>query len=160
MSEMTSAPRRAEAPDPHDGWGDVPVADRPRWTRTFIDHLPWFPGVAMFALCPPGVTDGRASAPPIWKDAAKALHAAGFAPADYYLLAELLASRLDLLDADRHSGLFELWPTDARFRSFRLRPARWVPWLEAVRAGESPRLALEGVLGVPLPRTDRRDPQQ
>ena len=133
---------------PDEGWGDVPVADRPLWSRYMVDHLPWFPGVTVMIHVAPGVMNGGTRAPQIWKDAARALHAAGFTPAEYYLLAELIESSIDTLDVNRHAQLFELWPTDGerRPRAFRLNPVRWVPWLEKVRAGESPRRALEGIL--------------
>ncbi|MGO1266874.1 MAG: hypothetical protein ACTMIY_09615 [Microbacterium gubbeenense] len=140
---------------PADGWGDVPVADRPLWSRYMVDHLPWFPGVTVMIHMAPGVMHGNTRAPQIWKDAARALDAAGFAPADYYLLAELLKSQIERLDVNRHAPLFELWPTDGerRPRTFRLNPVRWVPWLEKVHAGESPRRALDWILsdGHPAP---------
>ncbi|MGY5764305.1 hypothetical protein ACXET9_03760 [Brachybacterium sp. DNPG3] len=137
-----------DALHPDHGWGDVPVADRPLWSRYMVDHLPWFPGAGAMSLMAPGVMNGGTRAPQAWKDAARALHAAGFTPAEYYLLAELLRSRINMLDPARHALLFEQWPTDGerRPRTFRLAPERWVPWLEEVRAGESPRRALGEIL--------------
>ncbi|MTE23213.1 hypothetical protein [Microbacterium sp. ZXX196] len=148
MSLIVVESGAADELHPADGWGDVPAADRPLWSRYLADHLPWFPGVSAMARLVPGVTNGGTRAPQLWKDTARSLHAAGFTPADYYLLAELLGSRIDALDVTRHAPLFELWPTDGdrRPRTFRLNARRWTPWLEAVRAGESPRRALERIL--------------
>lgn len=140
---------------PSDGWGDIPVEDRPLWSRYMVDHAPWFPGVTAMIHIAPGVMNGNTRAPQIWKDTARALRAVGFTPAEYYLLAELIKSRLGALDVHRHAALFELWPTDGERgpRAFRLTPSRWVPWLEKVRGGESPRRALDAVLadGDPAP---------
>ncbi|WP_156761053.1 hypothetical protein [Microbacterium karelineae] len=135
--------------DPHDGWGDVPEADRPLWSRYMIDHLPWFPGAVIMAHLAPGLLNGNTHAPKTWKDTARALHAAGFTPAQYYLLAELLKSEFTrgTLDIRAHAHLFELWPHERRGPiQFRLNAHAWAPWLERVAAGESPRRALQHVL--------------
>ena len=139
--------------DPADGWDDVPEADRPLWSRYMVDYMPWFPGAIIMNYIAPGVMDGGTRAPQLWKDTARALHDAGFTPADYYLLATLLKGHLgDKLDVHRHAHLFELWPDKDRAGNFRLTPSAWKPWLERVRAGESPRRAVEHILtgGRPL----------
>ncbi|MGF3054659.1 hypothetical protein ACQUSY_11980 [Microbacterium sp. YY-03] len=155
MSLIVIGREGADELHPTDGWGDVPVADRPLWSRYMVDHLPWFPGVTVMNYVAPGVMNGNTRAPQIWKETARGLHAAGFTPADYYLLSELIMSSLETIDMNRHAPLFELWPTsnERRPRIFRLNPTRWVPWFEKVRAGESPRRALEWVLadGKPAP---------
>ena len=96
----------------------------------------------------PGVMHGRTRAPRVWKADARAVHAAGFTPADYYLLAELITGSIEKLDAERHERLFTQWPKSysRNLRVFRLQAEAWMPWLEKVRAGESPRRALEWVL--------------
>ena len=148
MSEFEAASGSIDELNSEDGWGDVPVTDRPLWSRYMVDHLPWFPGVIVMVHLAPGVMNGGTRAPQVWKDTARSLHAAGFAPADYYLLAELIKDRIDVLDVHRHAALFDLWPTDGTRgpRVFRLNAGRWLPWLEDVRAGESPRRALERIL--------------
>lgn len=155
MSNFIDGEPEVDGMTPSEGWGDVPVADRALWSRYMMDHLPWFPGALVMAHIAPGVMNGNTRAPQVWKDTARALHAVGFTPADYYLLAELLKGRLDALDLHRHAVLFEQWPTDGtrRPRIFRLNPTRWVPWLTEVRAGESPRRAFERILadGHPAP---------
>ena len=133
--------------DPADGWGDVPEADRPLWSRYMVDYMPWFPGAVIMNYIAPGVMNGGTRAPQIWKDAARALHAAGFTPADYYLLATLVTGRFrNELDVRRHARLFELWPDEKRASNFRFTPSAWKPWLEKVRAGESPSRAVEHIL--------------
>ena len=148
MSVIVVGSGETDGLHPVDGWGDVPFFDRPLWSRYMVDHLPWFPGVTVMVMIAPGVMNGNTRAPKVWKETAQALHAAGFFPVDYYLLAELIKSRLELLDESRHASLFEQWPTDGKRhpRIFRLNAMRWVPWLEKVRAGESPRRALEWML--------------
>lgn len=138
--------------DPNDGWGGVPEADRALWSRYMVDHLPWFPGTTIMAHMAPGVMNGNTRAPRVWKDTARALHAVGFTPHLYYLLAELL--RDAALDVHEHAHLFELWPTRERGPlQFRLTPSAWIPWLERVTNGESPRRALHHILagGNPTP---------
>lgn len=155
MSHFLAGPTGSDDLHPARGWGDVPIADRPLWSRYMVDHTPWFPGVTVMVHIAPGVLNGNTRAPRIWKDTAQALHAAGFTPAEYYLLSEIIESRLDAFDVHRHAALFELWPTERTRgpRAFRLNPTRWVPWLERVRAGESPRRALDWLLadGEPAP---------
>lgn len=91
--------------------------------------------------------NGGTRAPQIWKDTARALHAAGFTPAEYYLLATLVHGRFrTTLDVHRHAHLFELWPDEKRVGNFRFTPSAWKPWLEKVRAGESPLRAVEHIL--------------
>lgn len=141
--------------DPADGWGDVPEADRPLWSRYMVDHMPWFPGAVIMNYIAPGVMNGGTRAPQIWKDTARALHAVGFTPVDYYLLATLVTVRgrfRDELDVQRHAHLFELWPDEKRVGNFRFIPSAWTPWLEKVRAGESPRRAVEYILTGGKPR--------
>ncbi|MBV0895154.1 hypothetical protein [Microbacterium sp. NC79] len=154
MSLIVIGGQGADELHPVEGWGDVPVADRPLWSRYMVDHLPWFPGVTVMIHVAPGVMNGNTRAPKIWKDTARGLHAVGFTPADYYLLVELITHRIDQLDVNRHAPLFELWPTndERRPRIFRLNPTRWVPWLEQVRAGESPSRAVDWVLTDGNPR--------
>lgn len=131
-----------------DGWGDVPVEDRGLWSQYMLDHLPWFPGTFIMTQIYQGVTNGNTRAPQIWKDTARGLHAVGFTPADYYLLAEMLKHRLDWLEVTHHAVLFEAWPTSGERgpRTFRLNPARWTSWLEVVRAGGSPARELNRIL--------------
>lgn len=146
---------------PSEGWGDVPEADRPLWSRYMVDHCPWFPGVTVMLHLVPGVMNGGTRAPKIWKDHAQALHAAGFTPAKWYLLAELITGAKSQLDVHRHAPLFDLWPDpERRTSAFRINPVRWVPWLDQVRAGESPRRAHEWVLtdGDPEPFAGWVDP--
>lgn len=154
MSLINVESGEADGLHPVDGWGDVPVADRALWSGYMVDHLPWFPGVIVMCHMAPGVMNGNTRAPRVWKDTARALHAVGFTPADYYLLSELLKSSIDELDVSRHARLFELWPTSGERgpRTFRLNPTRWAPWLEKVRAGESPRRALDWILSSGKPR--------
>lgn len=135
--------------DPSDGWGDVPQADRPLWSRYMVDHLPWFPGATIMNLMAPGVMNGGTRAPQIWKDAAQALHAIACTPLQYYVLAELLKDkyRNDELTQDEHGHLFEEWFTERRGPvTFKLAPAKWKPWVERVQRFESPRRALDHVL--------------
>ena len=148
MSLFFSGSQGADKLHPVDGWGEVPVTDRKLWSRYMVDHLPWFPGVTVMVHIAPGVMGGNTRAPQIWKDAARALHAVGFTPADYYLLAELIKSRIETLDVNRHAQLFEVWPTGGERgpRTFQLNPELWVSWLDQVRAGGSPRRALDWVL--------------
>lgn len=143
--------------DPDDGWGDVPEADRPLWSRYMVDYMPWFPGAVIMNYVAPGVMNGGTRAPQIWKDTAHALHAVGFTPADYYLLATLVRGRFrTTLDVRRHAHLFELWPDEERVGNFRFTPSAWKPWLERVRAGESPMRAVGQVLtGARRPRWER-----
>ncbi len=135
--------------DPTGGWGDVPKADRPLWSRYMVDHLPWFPGVTVMCFMAPGVMNGNTRAPEIWKQTAQDLHAAGFTPLSYYLLAELLKSKHhgSILDQTTHGHLFDTWFTAGdRPTTFRLAATAWKPWLEHVADGESPRRALEHML--------------
>ncbi|MGO3660906.1 hypothetical protein [Microbacterium gubbeenense] len=139
--------------DPVEGWGDVPEADRPLWSRYLLDYMPWFPGPVIMNYVAPGVTNGGTRAPHVWKDTARNLHAVGFTPADYYLLAVLMKECFGTqLDVQRHAHLFELWPDAKRAGMFRFTPSAWKPWLEKVRAAESPRRAVQYML------TDGRPP--
>lgn len=116
MSFELIGPGDPDPLDPSDGWGDVPVADRPLWSRYMVDHLPWFPGVTVMNLVVPGVMNGGTRAPRIWKDAARGLHAQGFTPLQYYLLATLLRQALAAgeLDERIHAPLFEQWFDERR----------------------------------------------
>ncbi len=128
------------------GWGDVPIEDRPLWSRYMVDHSPWFPGTTAMAHIAPGVINGGTRAPKVWKQTAQELHQAGFTPANYYLLAELLTSprfQAELNEAE-HSHLFKSW-FGVRME-FRLAAEEWEPWLERLAKGESPRRALQHML--------------
>lgn len=153
MSLSLIGPGEADTLDPTDGWGEVPDADRPLWSRYMVDHLPWFPGVTAMNYVAPGVTNGGTRAPKIWKDTAQGLHRAGFTPMHYYLLAELVAAawKNGDLDEDAHAHLFEQWFTGP-FGSFRLEAEKWKPWLGRLARSESPRRALQHMLhGEDLP---------
>lgn len=149
MSQFLVSGNATDDLDPSTGWGEVPLKDRPLWSRYMVDHLPWFPGVTLMARMAPGVMNGGTRAPRVWKQTAEELHKAGFTPADYYLLAELLMSA-DVqaeLDEAEHGHLFHRW-FDARrkFTTFRLAAEAWKPWLERLADGESPQRALEHIL--------------
>lgn len=149
MSFELIGPGDPDPLDPSDGWGDIPVADRPLWSRYMVDHLPWFPGVTIMNLMVPGVMKGGTRAPRIWKDAARGLHAQGFTPLQYYLLATLLRQALAAgeLDERIHAPLFEQWFDERRSSTtFRLAPSAWQPWLDRIANAESPGRALDHVL--------------
>lgn len=148
MSLTLITPSGSDFLHPVEGWGDVPEADRPLWSRYMVEYLPWFPGITSMRYMAGGVMNGNTRAPKLWKETAQELHAAGFTPADYYLLSALLELESDLLDEERHAKLFIEWPKQItrRTRRFRLAVDQWVPWLEQVRAGESPADALEKIL--------------
>ena len=122
---------------PVEGWGDVPETDRPLWSRYMVDHCPWFPGVGLMNFVAAGVVNGGTRAPKIWKDAAIALHRAGFTPMHYYVLAQLLRDERTRgrLNEDAHGHLFEEW-FQAPFNSFRLYAPAWKPWVEGLKGAE------------------------
>ncbi|MGO2932498.1 hypothetical protein [Microbacterium sp.] len=147
ISLVGSGAGAADDLNPAEGWGEVPEADRPLWSRYMVDHCPWFPGVTVMNFIAGGVMNGGTRAPKIWKDTAADLHRAGFTPMQYYLLAELLsgARKNGDLDESAHGHLFEQWfqgsPT-----FFRLAAEAWKPWLERLERAESPRRALTHIL--------------
>ncbi|GAB3653076.1 hypothetical protein GCM10027591_09800 [Zhihengliuella somnathii] len=135
---------------PHEGWGEIPASERPLWTRYLTTHLPWFPGRTGMALTVQhlAATDGL-GAPALWKRHARDLHAAGFNPLQFYVLAQVVREALERgrLDPARHGHLFEHWPESSRGPLvFRLAAHEWEPWLRHVRDGESPHRALRAVL--------------
>lgn len=149
MSQFLVSPDSADGLDPSDGWGEVPVEDRPLWSRYMVDHLPWFPGIAIMGLIAPGVANDHTRAPRVWRQTAQELHKAGFTPATYYLLAELLKSARfrDEIDETEHGHLFSSWfHQNKTIITFRLAAEAWKPWLERVAKGESPRKSLERML--------------
>lgn len=133
--------------DPTDGWGDVPEADRPLWSRYMLDHCPWFPGPTIMTLIAGGVVDGGTRAPQAWKEAAAELHSAGFTPIHYFLLAELLsgARKQGDLDEASHGHFFKQWFKEP-FPAFRLDAEAWRPWLERLEQAQSPSRALKHML--------------
>lgn len=155
MSLTIVGPGEPDELDPTDGWGDVPDEDRPLWSRYMLDHLPWFPGITVMSFIAPGVVNGGTRAPRIWKDTARAVHAAGFTPIQYYLLAELLKEARERgdLNESAHGYLFEEWFTENRGPvTFRLAPEAWRPWLDRLESAESPHRALQHMLrGEELP---------
>lgn len=155
MSLILVGSGKSDELDPTDGWGDVPDADRPLWSRYMVDHLPWFPGVTVMNFIAPGVMNGGTRAPAVWKETARELHAVGFTPIQYYLLAELLkkARERGELDETIHAQFFTQWFTEHRGPvTFRLQPDSWKPWLDRLKHAESPRRALQHTLhGETLP---------
>ena len=133
--------------DPAEGWGEVPEADWPLWSRYMADHLPWFPGVTSMVFIARGVINGGTRAPKIWKNTAADLHRAGFTPMHYFLLAEMLSDMRKNGDLDEatHGHLFEQWFSGPH-ASFRLDAEAWKPWLERLERAESPRRALMHML--------------
>lgn len=155
MSLILVGSGKSDDLDPTDGWGDVPEADRPLWSRYMIDYLPWFPGVTVMSFIAPGVVNGGTRAPRVWKDTARELHAAGFTPIQYYLLAELLKRVRERgeLDEAIHAQFFKQWFTESHGPvTFRLQPESWKPWLDRLKRAESPQRALQHILrGEELP---------
>ena len=146
MQFQRVTPHVTDALDATIGWGDVPIEDRPLWSHYMIDHKPWFPGSNAMAHMAPARRKNGHRAPKDWKQTAQELHQAGFTPANYYLLAELLTSprfQAELNEAE-HSHLFKSW-FGVRME-FRLAAEEWEPWLERLAKGESPRRALQHML--------------
>ena len=131
------------------GWGDVPPADRAAWSRYMLDYCPWFPGITMMlSFVAPGILAGGSGAPLPWKEYARSLHVAGFAPADYYLLCQELELRLvkgGLVEAE-HGDLFEKWGNETPYWGFALLPSVAEIWLLHLRNGRSPRRAPDYIL--------------
>lgn len=139
---------------PTEGWGDVPPADRPLWSRYMLDYCPWFPGVTTMIFVAPGVLSGGTRAPRPWKDLAQKFHVAGFTPVDYYLLCQDLDLRLERgsLSEEAHGRFFATWGRGRQW-GFVPRVELWSEWPRHVRSGRSPRRATDYVLsdGSPEP---------
>ncbi len=133
--------------DPTDGWGEVPEADRPLWSRYMLDHCPAFPGATIMNFIAGSVVKGGTRVPQSWKDTAEELHNAGFSPIQYFLLAELLtgARKQGELQATLHGHLFKQWFGDP-YPDFRLNADAWRPWLERLHQAQSPSRALSHIL--------------
>lgn len=149
----TRIPSTGHDLSPREGWGDVPVADRPTWTRYMLDYPPLFPGAFIMAMLAPGMLDGGTSALQPWKDLAQRLHAVGFTPTDYYLLCQDLALRIEegAVTREEHDRFFDRWGD--RVWGHVPKVALWAAWPRLVRSGRSPRRATDYILsdGSPAP---------
>ena len=130
-----------------DGWGGVPEADRPLWSRYMLDHCPWFPGATIMTFIADGIINGGTRAPQVWKETAQELHGAGFTPLRYFLLAELLsgARKKGELVQEAQGHLFKQWYQEP-FPAFQLEAQAWKPWLERLQQAQSPIRALSHML--------------
>lgn len=133
--------------DPTDGWGEVPEADRPLWSRYMLDHCPAFPGATIMTFIAGSVVKGGTRVPQSWKDTAAELHTVGFSPIQYFLLAELLTSarKQGELQETLHGHLFKEWFGDP-YPDFRLNADAWRPWLQRLQNAQSPSRALSHIL--------------
>ena len=131
---------------PETDWGDVPEADRAAWSISFCDFAPWFPGITVMGAIGGNALAGRALEP--WVPHARALHAAGFTPTDYYLLCQDLDAweRTGKLTRAAHRHLFLQWREPSPYRFFVLDLTVWGRWPVLVREGLSPRRATTRVL--------------
>ncbi len=135
--------------NPSAGWGDVPEADRARWSRYMLDYTPWFPGITMMgSFVAPGILAGGSGAPKQWKEHARDLHELGYTPTDYYLFSQQLELRLvtgRLLEME-HRRYFAKWGTGNPRWGFIMQSDAAKVWLGHLRAGRSPRRAMDYTL--------------
>ena len=131
-------PQRAGNP-----WGAVPGDQRLDWCRALLDFPTFFPGAMWMGFAARTIRDDRVSnAVPQWAWQADDFHRIGFTPADWYLLRLCVDRRLEQLLA-RDDGRFVIDTQRLGYRSVALIADHWTDWLPLLRAGLTPKRALD-----------------
>lgn len=124
-------------------WGAVPEDERLDWCRALLDFPTFFPGPMWMSIAARIIRDDRVSdVVSQWSWQADDFHRIGFTAADWYLLRLCVDLRLEQLLA-REDGRFVIDTQRYGYLSVAPIADHWTDWLPLLRAGVTPKRALD-----------------